>query len=254
MIPAPFDYHRATSVEEALKALAEDDTQALAGGHSLIPTMKLRLNQPGKLIDISQIESLRGIRLEGDHLIIGAATTHGEIATSDLVREHAPWIAAAAEGIGDIAVRNRGTIGGSLAHADPAADWPAVLIAGKCFCEVAGATSESKENGGGRTKHKAEEFFTGFYETALEEGQLITAVHVPVLKANQRGVYSKFPQPASRYAIVGAAAVLDHRRRHDHRSQRCRHRAYGECLPAGWGRGSPPRPTGRRRHRPRRRR
>lgn len=199
MIPSSFEYQRAASVQEALSLLGED-AQLLAGGHSLIPAMKLRLNQPGTLVDISRIEALKQISESGQHLVIGAAATHGQIAASALVQQHCAFLAAGAGEIGDIQVRNKGTIGGSLAHADPAADWPGLLIAAGAEIEMVGS--------GGSRKLKAEDFFQGFFETALEEGEIITAVHVPKMHADQRARYEKFAQPASRYAIVGVAVVL----------------------------------------------
>lgn len=199
MIPTSFTYKRAGSVQEALSLLNED-AKILAGGHSLIPAMKLRLDQPETLIDISRIASLRSISEQGDHLVIGACVTHGEIIKSELIQNHCGLLAACADMIGDVQVRNKGTLGGSLAHSDPAADWPAVMIA-------TGATIKVESNGGSRTI-AASDFFTGFYETALQEGELITEIHVPKLDANDRFSYQKFMQPASRFAIVGCAAIL----------------------------------------------
>ena len=199
MIPSSFEYQRAGSVEEALKLL-DGDAQLLAGGHSLIPAMKLRLNQPGMLVDVANIAALQQITESDRHLVIGAAATHGRIADSELVQKHCGFLATGAAGIGDIQVRNKGTIGGSLAHADPAADWPGLLIA-------AGAEIEIVSKSGSR-KLKAEDFFQGFFETALEEGEIITAIHVPKMHADQKASYYKFAQPASRYAIVGVAVLL----------------------------------------------
>jgi len=201
MIASPFNYQRANSVKEALSLLnGGTDAQLLAGGHSLLPAMKLRLNQPESLVDISKIGALRGITDRGDHVLIGAATTHGAIADDKVVQTHLPFIAAGSAMIGDIQVRNRGTLGGSLAHADPAADWPALLLA-------AGATVHLASQDGERTV-AAEDFFTGFYETALAEGELITGVAFPKVGSDQRSAYEKFVQPASRFAIVGCAAVV----------------------------------------------
>lgn len=199
MIPSSFSYTKANSVEDALAALSSE-SKLLAGGHSLIPAMKLRLNQPGKLIDIGQIPSLKGISETDGHLLIGACTTHSEIARSSLVQDKCPVLAQAADMIGDIQVRNRGTIGGSMAHADPAADWPAVLIA-------VDARVELKSQAGSRSVD-ASDFFTGFYETALEENELIVSIEVPV-KENRKMSYTKFEQPASRFAIVGCAVTYD---------------------------------------------
>lgn len=201
MIATSFNYHKATSIEEALSLLANSDNgQPLAGGHSLIPAMKLRLNQPEDLVDITGIEALKGISDEGDYLLAGAAVTHGAIADSKAMKASCPFVAAGAAMIGDIQVRNKGTLGGSLAHADPAADWPALLLA-------AGATIRLTGNKGDR-KVAAADFFTGFFETALADGELITGVEFPKLNANQHSAYQKCVQPASRFAIVGCAAVL----------------------------------------------
>ncbi len=201
MISTSFDYKRANSVEEAI-SLLNDDAKILAGGHSLIPAMKLRLNQPETLIDISRIPGLRGISDGGDHIVIGANATHHDIVKSDLVQSAAPMLSQGGDMIGDIQIRNKGTLGGSIAHADPAADWPAMLIACKATIKVQGADGERIVS--------ADDFFTGFYETALKDGEIITAVHVPKQGDNTVGYYAKFPQPASRFAIVGCAVVLTH--------------------------------------------
>ncbi|MBS1978601.1 MAG: xanthine dehydrogenase family protein subunit M [Bacteroidetes bacterium] len=197
MIPSSFTYQKVKSVEEAIAALKESDSKILAGGHSLIPTMKLRLNSPAKLIDIGGISALKGIKESGSEIVIGAATTHAEIASSKVIQGKLNLFAQTASAIGDIQVRNRGTIGGSLAHADPAADWPAAVLAADATIAVQGAK--------GSRKIKASEFFQGLFTTALQEGEVITAVHVPVFSG--KSVYMKFPQPASRYAIVGCAVV-----------------------------------------------
>jgi len=200
MIPSEFEYIRAKSIDEAIVLLQEDgNAKLLAGGHSLIPALKLRLNRPTKLIDISRIPELKGISEEGDELVIGAMTTHYDIMTNDLVRKHLPILAQAAELIGDVQVRNAGTLGGSLAHADPAADWPASMLASEATIVVAG--------GGGKRSIKANDFFTGFYTTALEEGEIITHIRIPIPPAGTKATYLKFMQPASRFAIVGCAVV-----------------------------------------------
>lgn len=203
MIPAAFDYQKASSVEEAVGLLKEHgmDAKILAGGHSLIPAMKLRLNQPGILIDISGIAEIKGIKDEGRKLVIGANTTHGEIARSAAVASGAPVLAETAGVIGDVQIRNKGTIGGSLAHADPAADWPAALIACDSTIEVIG--------GGGSRTIPATDFFTGIYDTALEEDEVIVAIHIPKVPETAGSAYAKFFQPASRFAIVGCAVVLE---------------------------------------------
>ncbi|MEL6674091.1 MAG: xanthine dehydrogenase family protein subunit M [Bacteroidota bacterium] len=200
MIPEKFTYHRASSVSEALQMMgAHDDAKILAGGHSLLPAMKLRLNAPGNLIDISRIAELRYVRDGGDHIAIGAGATHYDIESSALVQAEMPMMSQAAGLIGDPAVRNMGTIGGSIAHADPAADWPASLLA-------ANASVVMQSAGGSRTV-TAGDFFQGFYATALEDGELITEIRVPKAPG-MSSAYAKFMQPASRFAIVGCAAML----------------------------------------------
>ena len=198
MIPSSFTYQKASSVEEAIKALSSPDAKLLGGGHSLIPTMKLRLNQPSKLVDIGSIAALRGIKEAGSEIIIGASTTHQEVATNKIIQTKLPVVAQGAAAIGDIQVRNKGTIGGSLAHADPSADWAAVVLATDATLAVQGSK--------GSRKIKATDFFKGMFTTALQEGEIITAIHIPVT-AGSKSAYVKFPQPASRFAIVGCAVV-----------------------------------------------
>ena len=184
-----FNYHKATSASSATALIGgKADAKFLAGGQSLIATMKLRLAEPSDLIDLAGAAELKGIKLEGDKLVIGAMTTHADIAFDVLVKSKFPALAALAEMIGDRQVRNRGTIGGSLANNDPAADWPAAVLG-------AGATIVTNKR-----SIAADDFFRGMYETALQEGELITAVQFPVAK---RAAYMKFKQPASRFAIVG---------------------------------------------------
>ena len=200
MIPAPFEYAAADSPEHALDLLAQfgDEAKLLAGGHSLLPMMKLRLAAPEVLIDIGQVEELAGITVDGDELVIGATTCHADIARSDLVRSQAPLLAYAAAQVGDPQIRHRGTIGGSLAHADPAADLPMALVALDGSVEITGP-------GGTRTA-AAEDFFTGFLETSLEPGELLTAVRVPRRPGVGWG-YQKFVRRANDWAIVGVAAT-----------------------------------------------
>jgi carbon-monoxide dehydrogenase medium subunit len=162
--------------------------------------MKLRVASPSTLVDLGGIPGLEGIELEGDELVIGARTTHAAVAASEIVRSSCPVLAETASGIGDLQVRNRGTIGGSLAHADPAADYPTVVSA-------LGATVLTASSGGGRSLAAAA-FPTGVFETALEPGELITAVRVPVTPAGTGAAYVKHAHPASGYAVVGAAAVV----------------------------------------------
>ncbi|MEM8909989.1 MAG: xanthine dehydrogenase family protein subunit M [Bacteroidota bacterium] len=201
MIPTSFDYHKASSLAEAIELLNDGDGEAkiLAGGHSLLPVMKLRLNAPEKLIDIAKLPELQLIKEEGTDLLIGAAATHDAIAQSELVRAKAPIMAQAAGMIGDVQVRNVGTIGGSIAHADPATDWPAVILA-------SGGSIELQGPDGSRTV-TANDFFLGLFMTDLEENEIITAIRIPITQGT--GHYAKFVQPASRFAIVGCAAVLE---------------------------------------------
>jgi carbon-monoxide dehydrogenase medium subunit len=199
MISVGFEYQRATSIDDAIaKLAAAGGAKLIAGGHSLVPLMKLRLSEPERLIDISKIPGLSGIKEAGGRIEIGATTTHAEIASSPLLREKCPVLAEAAAEIGDPQVRNRGTIGGSLAHADPAADLPAVVIA-------LDADNLLKGTGGARTV-KAAAYFRGFYDDDLSPGELITAIQFAPAKT---AAYSKLHQKASHFAIVGVAAVLE---------------------------------------------
>ncbi len=202
MIPTAFNYRKAGSVDEALSLLKEHgaDAKLLAGGHSLLPAMKLRLNMPGTLIDIGRIPELRYIREAGDAIAVGAAATHHDIARSKALQQKLPIMCEAAELIGDVQVRNKGTLGGSLAHADPAADWPAVMLALEATIVVKGPQGERRI--------AAADFFNGFYMTALAEDEIITEIRLPLPPANTGMSYQKFMQPASRFAIVGCAAVV----------------------------------------------
>lgn len=197
MIPVSFEYARASSVDDAIAKLATSGAKAIAGGHSLVPLMKLRLSEPGTLVDISRIPGLSGIRENAGRIEIGATTTHNDIATSKLLRDKCPMVAEAAAEIGDPQVRNRGTIGGSIAHADPAADFPAVVLALDADIVIKGK--------GGQRSVKASQFFRGFYDVDLAHGELITAVQFDPIKSAS---YVKLHQRASHYAIVGAAAAL----------------------------------------------
>lgn len=199
MIPVAFEYKKAVTVEEALAALSGGEGKLLAGGYSLIPAMKLRLNQPSMLVDIADIPSLKGIREESGEIIINAATTHADILHNDIIKNKLLFFNEAAYMIGDVQVRHRGTIGGSLAHADPAADWPALVLA-------ADATIEVMSHEGTRSI-KAKDYFTGLFSTQLQEHEIITAVRIPVPAEGARSVYLKFDQPASRFAIVGCAVL-----------------------------------------------
>ena len=197
MYPPKFDYHRASSVEEAIALRKEHDGKFLAGGHSLIPVMKLRLADPGCIVDIGRIENLKGICPDGDTVKIGALTTHGMVESSEELPDALP---EAAGWIGDPMVRNRGTVGGNIAHADPASDLPTVLAALGGSMTVAGE--------GGSRSVDAGDFFTGLFETAMGEDELLTGVTVPAKAAGTGTAYAKLFNPASRYAIVGAAASI----------------------------------------------
>lgn len=200
MIPSSVDYTRAGSVGEAIRLLAENpDAKLLAGGHSLIPAMKLRLNSPSMLIDIARIAELRFIEDTGDTVVIGAASTHHDIISNAHIKGFTAMVEAG-ELIGDTQVRNMGTIGGSIAHADPSADWPAVLLALNAQIKVQGVDGERVI--------PAVEFFTGFFSTALEEGEIVTEIHLPKPSAGMATSYRKFMQPASRFAIVGCSASV----------------------------------------------
>lgn len=182
-------YHRAGSVAEAADLLAKfEDGKVLGGGQTLLPTMKQRLAAPSDLVDVTRIAELKGIREDGDGLSIGAATTHAEVAASDLVKQKLPGLATLAGGIGDPAVRHMGTLGGSIANNDPAADYPAALVA-------LGATVVTNKR-----ELQAEDFFTGLFETALDDDELIVSVRFPGAAAT---AYAKYPNPASRYAMAG---------------------------------------------------
>ena len=200
MIPAPFDYVAARTPEHALELLASkgEDAKPLAGGHSLLPMMKLRLAAPSVLIDIGRLSELAGIRADGDDLVIGATTCHADLAASDLARAEAPLLAHAAGQVGDPQIRHRGTIGGSLAHADPAADLPLAVLALGASIELTGPA--------GVRVVAADDFFTGFFETAVDPGELLTAIRVPRRPGVGWG-YQKFVRRANDWAIVGVAAV-----------------------------------------------
>jgi aerobic carbon-monoxide dehydrogenase medium subunit len=183
-----FEYQRAKTVADAAAALAKTGGKALAGGQSLVGAMKLRLANPGTVVDIGGIAELKGIKQDGAAVVIGAMNTHADVASSSLVKKAIPALAALAEGIGDRQVRNRGTIGGSLANNDPAADYPAAVLA-------LSATVQTNKR-----KIAADDFFKGMYETALAADEIIIAVSFPVPK---KAAYVKFPNPASRFALVG---------------------------------------------------
>lgn len=197
MWPQQFDYQRADSIEGALAAIGENG-KFLAGGHSLLPAMKLRLSTPDQLVDISRIDALQGISLNGA-LSIGAGATHAEIAASGAVNGACPSLAQACGMVGDQAVRNFGTLGGNIAHADPASDPPTALVACGATINIQGAAGSRSVSAG--------DFFVDLFETALDEGELITSVNLPNCSDCQCA-YVKLPHPASRYAIVGVAVCL----------------------------------------------
>jgi aerobic carbon-monoxide dehydrogenase medium subunit len=200
MIPAPFDYIAAESAEHAIELLAEhgDDAKVLAGGHSLLPMMKLRLATPELLVDIGGLAELAGVSTADGDLVVGATTRHADLAASELVRAEAPLLAYAASQVGDPQIRHRGTIGGSLAHADPAADLPMALVA-------LGGTVVLQGPAGTRTVG-ADDFFQGYFETALTPDELLTAIRIPRRPGVPWG-YQKFVRRANDWAIVGVAAI-----------------------------------------------
>jgi len=201
MYSADFDYHRARSLADAQRLLAATPgAKLLAGGHSLVPLLKLRLAAPPAVIDIGRIPELRGISRQGDSIRIGALTTHAELAASAELRKSAAALAETAAIVGDPAVRNRGTIGGNVAHADPASDLPTVLVALDARFVAVGPKGE-------RTV-AADEFFTGIMSTALADDEILSAVVVPASVRGQGSAYVKFVHPASRYAVLGAAAFV----------------------------------------------
>jgi aerobic carbon-monoxide dehydrogenase medium subunit len=225
MYAAEFDYYKADSVGDAIRLLrSHEGAKLLAGGHSLLPLMKLRLARPPAVIDIGGIRDLKGITRHDNTLRIGALTTHWEIASSEVVKDHCPLLAEVASGIGDPQVRNRGTIGGNVAHADPASDWPTVLTAldARFLLQGPGLL-------GGRSTVAVGDFFKGAFTTALEDDQVLTAIEVPVMAGRhhehehghghghghdhhethgQVGEYAKMAHPASYYAVVGGAVVV----------------------------------------------
>lgn len=202
MYPASFEYHSASSVQDALALLAQygDEAKLLAGGHSLIPVMKLRFATPAHLIDIGRIPALSAITDGGSAVHIGATARHASVVASAVVRQQAPLLAEVASHIGDPLIRNMGTIGGSLAHADPAADLPAAMLA-------LGATLVATGPAGTRTI-AADDFFTDVFATALHAGEMLTEIRVPAQGQGSGGAYEKNPDPASGYAIVGIAVQL----------------------------------------------
>jgi carbon-monoxide dehydrogenase medium subunit len=202
MFPASFGYVAAHSVEEALQLLTEhgEGAKLLAGGHSLIPAMKLRLSSPRTLIDLGTVTGLRGVRMDGNTLMIGALTVHTDVASAELVRKHLPGLADAASVIGDVQVRNRGTIGGSVAHADPGADFPVILTA-------LNASFVLQSTSGSRTV-AADGFFIDFYTTAMKPNEVLTEIRVPLPSSGTGTAYVKLPHPASGYVVVSVGALI----------------------------------------------
>ncbi len=201
MIPGEFEYRKASSVQEAVSLLQQNqEAKILAGGHSLIPMMKLRLATPPLLIDIGGIEELRGIRQSNGGVTIGAMTTHATVEESQELKQSFPIMYEAAHVIGDPMVRNVGTFGGSLAHADPAGDWPAIVLALGATMKVVGQSGERQI--------AADDFFVDLLTSALEPGEVLTEVTIPAPQGRTGMSYQKFSHPASGYAVVGAAAVI----------------------------------------------
>ncbi len=202
MYPASFEYFTPGTVDEALGLLKQygDDAKLLAGGHSLLPAMKLRLAQPGYVIDLAGVAGLTGIKEEAGCVVIGAMTTHTEVAESALVKTKLTALAEAAALVGDPQVRNRGTIGGSVAHSDPNADEPAALVAFKASFTLVGPK--------GQREMSAEDFFVDIFTTALEPDEVLTAIRIPVASGQMGSAYRKFPHPASGFVVVSSAVVL----------------------------------------------
>jgi aerobic carbon-monoxide dehydrogenase medium subunit len=201
MIPATFDYLRPSTVEDAVAALAEagDDAKLLAGGQSLLPVLRLRLAAPALIVDLGGLSQLRGIRVDGDDLVVGSMTTHAEVAASDVVRAEAPLVALAAAQVGDRQVRHRGTLGGSIAHADPAGDLPTAALALDATMVLAGPN--------GRRSVAARDFFTDIFTTAVGSDEVLVEVRFPRL-SGWSVRYEKFHRTAQAWAIVGVAAAV----------------------------------------------
>ena len=201
MIPAPFDYVAPTSLSEALTALAEagEDAKVIAGGQSLLPILRMRLNAPDTLVDLGKVEELKGIREDGDHLVVGAMTTYADVLSSDAVRQHAALLAAAVAEVADPQIRHRGTVGGALVHADPAGDVGAPVLALDADLVVAGS--------GGERTVAARDFFKDLFETAVRDGELLKEVRIP--KHTGWGArYEKFVRVAHQWSIVAVAATV----------------------------------------------
>lgn len=202
MNPSAFAYERAETVQDAIALLSQhgEGAKLIAGGHSLLPIMKLRLAEPERLIDIGRIDALQGVRQDGGEIVIGALTTHQQVATDELIRAQIPLLAATAEVIGDRQVRNRGTIGGALAHADAASDYPAAILALDATMVAEGPNGERRI--------PARDFFVDFLTTALEPTEVLREIRINASTNGYRWSYQKLANQASGYAIVGVAAVL----------------------------------------------
>jgi carbon-monoxide dehydrogenase medium subunit len=202
MIPAAFAYARPTTIDEALQAVASggEDVKILAGGQSLIPVMRLRLAAPETVVDLTKVAELRGVRDDGDAIVIGAMTTHSDVLADPLIKQYAPLIAEATETVADRQVRHRGTFGGALAHADPAGDLPAVALALDAEFVIAGLN--------GRRTVPAAEFFVDYLTTALQEGELLVEIRIPKLQGTWGMHYEKFNRVAQAWSIVAVAALV----------------------------------------------
>ncbi len=202
MIPAAFEYYRPKDISEVFDLLEQfgDDAKLLSGGHSLVPTMKVRMAQPGHLIALDGIASLKGVSVETDHLRVGAFTTHWQVESSPVIRSVIPVLSEVASMIADPMVRNRGTMGGSISNADPAADYPASVVAleAELICASTGGTRVVK----------GVDWFQGLFTTALREKEILQEIHFPLPRPRTSAAYLKYPHPASRFAVVGVMAVL----------------------------------------------
>ena len=230
MFAPKFDYQRATSVADAVQALSSNsEAKVIAGGQSLIPLLKLRLARPAIVVDIGGIPELGGISVNGGTLSIGSLATHNQIASSPQVQQSCGILAEAAAGVGDPAVRNRGTIGGNVSHADPASDLPTVLLALNAQFNIQGQSSRTVS---------ARDFFTGAFTTALAENEVLTGVEVPVLGENQLAEYAKMAHPATSFAVVGTAVVVtlepgEHGHGHDHEHDHGPHHCVSASVAVG---------------------
>ncbi len=203
MYPAPFEYHRPATLDEVFALIAEhgDAVKLVAGGMSLIPSMKVRMIRPDHLVDLSAIEAMKGVSVDGDILRVGAMTTHWQVASSPVVARHVPLLGAVASVIADQQVRNRGTMGGSLCNNDPNADYPAAILALDASLRCAGPDGERIV--------KADDWILGIFTTDLAEGEVLQDISYPVQPPHVRSAYLKLRHPASRFAVVGVAVVLD---------------------------------------------